>query len=99
MKAPIYDLVIWHVYVARGQEDPDTSWEVPTGEEITERATSVESQDIGPAIMSHEKTGGVVTRWQSVTKSLRLINVAKTKIINLTSTEFNKLQDTRVWTN
>ena len=36
MKAPIYDLVIGNVHGARGQEDPDTSWEIPTGEEITE---------------------------------------------------------------
>ena len=32
MKAPIYDLVIGNVHGARGQEDPDTSWEVPTDE-------------------------------------------------------------------
>ena len=62
MKAPIYDLVIGNVHGARGQEDPDTSWEIPTGEEITEHETSVEPQDVGPAITSHEKTGGVVTR-------------------------------------
>ena len=50
MKAPIYDLVIGNVHGARGQEDPDTSWEVPTDEDITEHETSVESQDVGPAI-------------------------------------------------
>ena len=57
MKAPSYDLVIGNVHGARGQEDPDTSWEIPTGEEITEHETSVESQDVGPAITGHEKTG------------------------------------------
>ena len=43
MKAPINDLVIGNVHGARGQEDPDTSWEVPTGEEITEHETSVDT--------------------------------------------------------
>ena len=111
MKAPIYDLVIGNVHGARGQEDPDTSWEIPTGEEITEHETSVESQDVGPAVTSHEKTGvashantggvtshektgGVVTRLQSKNKPLRPLKVAKTKIVNLTSTEFKKLQET-----
>ena len=94
MKAPIYDLVIGNVHGARGQEDPDTSWEIPTGEEITEHEMSVESQDVGPAITSHEKTGGVVTRLQSKNKPLRPMKVAKTKIVNLTSTEFKKLQET-----
>ena len=94
MKAPIYDLVIGNVHGARGQEDPDTSWEIPTGEEITEHETSVEPQDVGPAIMSHEKTGGVVTRLQSKDKPLRPLKVAKTKIVALTSTEFKKLQET-----
>ena len=94
MKAPIYDLVIGNVHGARGQEDPDTSWEIPTGEEITEHEMSVESQDVGPAITSHEKTGGVVTRLQSKNMPLRPMKVAKTKIVNLTSTEFKKLQDT-----
>ena len=110
MKAPIYDLVIGDVHWARGQEDPDTSWEIPTGEEITEHETSVESQDVGPAatshektgvashdttggVTSHEKTGGVVTRLQSKNKPLRPLKVAKTKIVNLTSTEFKKLQE------
>ena len=81
------------VHGARGQEDPDTSWEVPTGEAITEHETSVESQDVGPAITSHEKTG-VATRLQSKNKTLRPMKVAKTKIVNLTSTEFKKLQET-----
>ena len=94
MKAPIYDLVIGNVHGARGHEDPDTSWEIPTGEEITEHEMSVESQDVGPAITSHEKTGGVVTRLQSKNKPLRPMKVAKTKIVNLTSTEFKKLQET-----
>ena len=94
MKAPIYDLVIGNVHGARGQEDPDSSWEVLTDEEITEHETSVESQDVGPAITSHEKTGGVVTRLQSKNKTLRLMRVAKTKIVNLTSTEFKNLQET-----
>ena len=94
MKAPIYDLVIGNVHGARGQEDPDTSWEIPTGEEITEHEMLVESQDVGPAITSHEKTGGVVTRLQSKNKPLRPMKVAKTKIVNLTSTEFKKLQET-----
>ena len=94
MKAPIYDLVIGNVHGARGQEDPDTSWEIPTGEEITEHEMSVESQYVGPAITSHEKTGGVVTRLQSKNKPLRPMKVAKTKIVNLTSTEFKKLQET-----
>ena len=94
MKAPIYDLVIGNVHGARGQEDPDTSWEIPTGEEITEHEMSVESQDVGPAITSHEKTGGVVTRLQSKSKPLRPMKVAKTKIVNLTSTELKKLQET-----
>ena len=94
MKAPIYDLVIGNVHGARGQEDPDTSWEIPTGEEITEHETSVEPQDVGPAITSHEKTGGVVTRLQSKDKPLRPLKVAKTKIVELTSTEFKKLQET-----
>ena len=94
MKAPIYDLVIGNVHGARGQEDPDTSWEIPTGEEITEHEMSVESQDVGPAITSHEKTGGVVTRLQSKNKPLRPMKVARTKIVNLTSTEFKKLQET-----
>ena len=94
MKAPIYDLVIGNVHGARGQEDSDTSWEIPTGEEITEHEMSVESQDVGPAITSHEKTGGVVTRLQSKNKPLRPMKVAKTKIVNLTSTEFKKLQET-----
>ena len=94
MKAPIYDLVIGNVQGARGQEDPDTSWEIPTGEEITQHEMSVESQDVGPAITSHEKTGGVVTRLQSKNKPLRPMKVAKTKIVNLTSTEFKKLQET-----
>ena len=94
MKAPIYDLVIGNVHGARGQEDPDTSWDIPTGEEITEHEMSVESQDAGPAITSHEKTGGVVTRLQSKNKPLRPMKVAKTKIVNLTSTEFKKLQET-----
>ena len=93
MKAPIYDLVIGNVHGARGQEDPDTSWEIPTGEEITEHEMSVESQDIGPAITSHEKTGGVVTRLQSKNNPLRPMKVAKTKIVNLTSTGFKKLQE------
>ena len=62
MKAPIYDLVIGNVHGTRGQEDPDTSWEIPTGEEITEHETSVESQDVGPAITNHEKTGRVASR-------------------------------------
>ena len=61
MKAPIYELVIGNVHGARGQEDPDTSWEVPTDEEITEHETSAESQDVGPAIACQEKTGGVVS--------------------------------------
>ena len=86
MKAPIYDLVIGNVHWARGQEDPDTSCEIPTGEEITEHEMSVESQDVGPAITCHEKTGGVVTRLQSKNKPLRPMKVAKTKIVNLTST-------------
>ena len=94
MKAPIYDLVIGNVHGARGQEDPDTSWEIPTGEEITEHEMSVESQDVGPAITSHEKIGGVVTRLQSKNKPLRPMKVAKSKIVNLTSTEFKKLQET-----
>ena len=94
MKAPIYDLVIGNVHGAREQEDPDTSWEIPTGEEITEHEMSVESRDVGPAITSHEKTGGVVTRLQSKNKPLRPMKVAKTKIVNLTSTEFKKLQET-----
>ena len=94
MKAPIYDLVIGNVHGARGQEDPDTNWEIPTGEEITEHEMSVESQDVEPAITSHEKTGGVVTRLQSKNKPLRPMKVAKTKIVNLTSTEFKKLQET-----
>ena len=94
MKAPIYDLVIGNVHGARGQEYPDTSWEIPTGEEITEHEMSVESQDVGPAITSHEKTGGVVTILQSNNKPLRPMEVAKTKIVNLTSTEFKKLQET-----
>ena len=102
MKAPIYDLVIGNVHGARGQEDPDTSWEIPTGEEITEHETSVESQDVGPAVTSHEKTrvashektGGVVTRLQSKNQPLRPLKVAKTKIVNLSSTEFKKLQET-----
>ena len=79
MKAPIYDLVIGNVHGARGQEDPDTSWEIPTGEEITEHETSFESQDVGPAITSHEKTGvashertvGVATREK--TEELRVV--------------------------
>ena len=94
MKAPIYDLVILNVHGARGQEDPATSWEISTGEEITEHEKSVEPQYVGPAITSHEKTGGVVTRLQSKNKSIRPLKVAKTKIVNLTSTEFNKLQET-----
>ena len=93
-KAPIYDLVIGNIHGARGQEDPDTSWEIPTGEEITEHETSVESQYVGPAISSHEKTGGVVTRLQSTNKPLRPLKVAKTKVVNLTSTEFKKQQET-----
>ena len=32
MKAPIYDLVIGNIHRARGQEDRDTSWEIPTDE-------------------------------------------------------------------
>ena len=92
MKAPIYDLVIGNVHGARGQEDTGTSWEVPTGEEITEHETSVESQYDGPVIMSHEKTG-VVTRSQSKNKTLRPMKVAKTNIVNLTSTEFKILQE------
>ena len=56
MKAPIYDLVIGNVHGVRGQEYPDISWEIPTGEAITEREMSVESQDVGLAITSHEKT-------------------------------------------
>ena len=94
MKTPIYDLVIGNDRGARGQEDPDTSWEVPTGEEITEHVTSVESQDVGPAITRHEKTGGVVTSLQSKNKTLRPMRVAKTKLVNLTSTEFKNRQDT-----
>ena len=94
MNAPIYDLVVGNVHGARGQEDPDTSWEVLTDEEITEHETSFESQDVAPAITSHEKTGGTVTRLQSKNKTLRPMNVTKTKIVNLTSTEFKKLQDT-----
>ncbi len=35
--------MIGNVHGARGQEDPDTSWEVPTGEEITEHETSVDT--------------------------------------------------------
>ena len=109
MKAPIYDLVIGNVHGARAQEDPDTIWDIPMGEEITEHETSVESQDVGPAITSHEKTGGVashektggvVTRLQSKNTPLRPLKVAKTKIVNLTSTEFKNIQEqTRVWTN
>ena len=34
-KAPIYDLVIGNVHEARGQVDPDISWEIHTGEEST----------------------------------------------------------------
>ena len=94
MKAPIYDLVIGNVHGARVQEDPDNSWEIPTGEEITEHETSVEPQDVGPAITSHEKTRGVVTRLQSKDKPLRPLKVAKTKIVELTCTEFKKLQET-----
>ena len=94
VKAPVYDLVIGNVHGARGQEDPDTSWEIPMGEEITEHEMSVESQDVGPAITSHEKTGGVVTILQSKNKPLRPMKVEKTKIVNLTSTEFKKLQET-----
>ena len=44
--------------------------------------------------MSHEKIGGVVTRLQSKNKTLRPMRVAKTNIVNLTSTEFKKLQET-----
>ena len=83
-----------NVHGARGQENPDTSWEVTTGKAITEHETSVEYQDVGPAITSHEKTGGVVTRLQSKNKPLRPMKVAKTKIVNLTSTEFKNLQET-----
>ena len=86
--------MIGNVHGARGQEDPDTSWEIPTGEEITEHETSVEPQVVGPAITTHEKTGGVVTRLQSKDKPLRPLQVAKTKIVELTSTEFKKLQET-----
>ena len=57
MNATIYDLAIGNVHGARRQEDPDSSWEITTGEEITEHETSVESQDVGPAFTSHEKTG------------------------------------------
>ena len=49
--------MIGNVNGARGQEGQDTSCEVPTDEEITEHETSIETQDIGPAITSHEKTG------------------------------------------
>ena len=35
MKAPIFDLVIGNLSWGRGQEDPDISWEVTTGEAIT----------------------------------------------------------------
>ena len=77
MKAHICDLVIGNIHGARGQEDPDSSWEIPTGEEITEHEMSVESQDVGPAITSHEKTGGVVTRLQSQNKPLRPMKVTK----------------------
>ena len=94
MKASTYDLVRGNVHGARGQEDPDTSWEVPTGEEITGLEPSVESQDVGPATTSHEKTGGVVTRLQSKNKTIRPMRVAKNKIVNLTSTEFKNLQET-----
>ena len=61
MKACIYDSVIGNCYGARGQEGPDSSWELPTGEEITEHEMSVEHKDVGPAITSHEKTGGVAS--------------------------------------
>ena len=95
MKAPIYDLVIGNVHGARGQEDQDTRWEVPMGEKITEHDTSVEFfQDVGPAITSHEKTGGVVTRLQRKNKTLRPMKVAKNNIVNLISREFRKLQET-----
>ena len=93
MKAPIYDLVIGNVHGVRGQEDPDTSWEVPTDEEITEHETSVEYRDVRPAITCHDKIGGVVTRLQSKNKTLRPMRVAKTKIVNLTSTEFKNIQE------
>ena len=61
---------------------------------ITEHEISVEYQDVGPAITSHEKTGGVVTILQSKNNTLRPMKVAKTKIVNLTSTMFKKLQET-----
>ena len=77
MKAPIYDLVIGNVHGARGQEDQGPRWEVPMGEKITEHETSVEFQDVGPAITSHEKTGGVVTILQRKNKTLRPMKVAK----------------------
>ena len=75
MKVPIYDLLIGNVHGARGKENPDTSWEVPMGEDITENETSVESQDVGPAITSHGKTG-VVARLESKNNTLRPMKVA-----------------------
>ena len=69
--------------------------EIPTGENITEHETSVESQDVGPAttihantgaVAGHDNTGGVVTQLQSKNNPLRSMKVAKTKIVNFTST-------------
>ena len=55
---------------------------------------SVEYQEVGPTITNHENTGGVVTILQSKYNTLRPMKLAKTKIVNLTSTEFKKLQET-----
>ena len=40
--------------------------------------------------MSHEMTGGVVTILQSKNKTLRPMKVAQTKIVTLTSTNYER---------
>ena len=95
MDSPVYDLVIGNLLGAWNQEDPDTSWEPSELKKTTVNAEKTADIDIiSDEITDHVITGGVVTRSQSKDKPLRPLKVAKTKIVNLSSKEFRRLQET-----
>ena len=95
MDSPVYDLVIGNLLGARNQEDPDTSWEPSELKKTTVNAEKTTYIDIiSEEITDLEITGGVVTRSQSKDKPLRPLKVAKTNMVNLSSNEFGRLQET-----
>ena len=95
MDSLVYDLVIGILLGARNQEDPDTSWEPSELKKTSVNAQKTADIDIiSDEITDLEITGGVVTRSQSKDKPLRPLKVAKTKMVNLSSKEFGRLQET-----